>query len=295
MKDILQIESVNPKLLTHDDYTRLHELIQDIWAYGIGEFVQCISCNSILSKQDIFGYLPREQYQKVVAQLMRDTQLHDITCPKCGGETTLIYGNKLIESLRQKYQKSVATFLSLAKNENQTIVWLAEGYIDKTDTILLNRDDLWNHYHKVGIPEIKQRINTVLWEVPDEMLLISTVGMLEQYRSPFWLLLLLDNFFQSIPEIYLDTPGIMEVETSNIIYQIVMSLGWKTLGIEDDPILRSQLTGSYEWYDSRLVVFHDPVRIWKRNFAGGPMQFLRRNRVKSREGVGQKVKAILQI
>jgi hypothetical protein len=66
----LTIEKVDPKSLSHDDILSLAEVTQDMWADGIGEFVQCIDCGHMHSKKDIYGHLTTENYNRTVRKIM---------------------------------------------------------------------------------------------------------------------------------------------------------------------------------------------------------------------------------
>jgi hypothetical protein len=66
----LSIDTVDPKSLSRDDVSSLNEVMQDVWADGIGEFVQCVECHHVHSKKDIYGSLPEERYKMTVRQIM---------------------------------------------------------------------------------------------------------------------------------------------------------------------------------------------------------------------------------
>lgn len=50
----IEVEEHNPTNLSDDDIMTLGEVMQDVWADGLGEFVQCMDCAKIYSKKDIF-------------------------------------------------------------------------------------------------------------------------------------------------------------------------------------------------------------------------------------------------
>ena len=50
----LEIESVDPKKLTQQEFRSINEVTQDMWAFGIGELAQCECCGEMLSKKDVF-------------------------------------------------------------------------------------------------------------------------------------------------------------------------------------------------------------------------------------------------
>ena len=66
----LRMEAVDPKRLTVREFEQINDVTQDMWAFGIGELVQCECCSEVFSKQDIFGHLTKELYVKTVTKIM---------------------------------------------------------------------------------------------------------------------------------------------------------------------------------------------------------------------------------
>ena len=66
----VSISKVHPEALSDTDFEQLNNVTQDMWAYGIGEFVQCNSCHEMHSKHDIFGNYPKEVYEMTTARIM---------------------------------------------------------------------------------------------------------------------------------------------------------------------------------------------------------------------------------
>jgi hypothetical protein len=69
---IRRIVSINPKFLTDLQIIKVHQLIQDIWADGTGEFVSCDHCHRVHSKSEIFSSLSKAEYQKNVAEILKE-------------------------------------------------------------------------------------------------------------------------------------------------------------------------------------------------------------------------------
>jgi hypothetical protein len=65
----LSVELVDPRNLSEDDISEIHEAMQDVWAEGIGEYVQCDRCQRVYSKKDIHGSLPSHIYARTVKSI----------------------------------------------------------------------------------------------------------------------------------------------------------------------------------------------------------------------------------
>ncbi len=79
----LSIYPVRPDTLSSREFESINEVTQDMWAYGIGEFVQCDSCHEMHSKQAIFGHLPKDVYEMTAAKIMGLLGQEKIPCPAC--------------------------------------------------------------------------------------------------------------------------------------------------------------------------------------------------------------------
>ncbi|MFZ4462147.1 MAG: hypothetical protein ACOYN2_06780 [Patescibacteria group bacterium] len=78
------------------------------------------------SKEDVFSGLPKDIFQKTVAEIMREIDMKEILCHGCGHETRMIYGPENVEMVKERVLRSVDSFLVLCTDTNNKIVGFEE-------------------------------------------------------------------------------------------------------------------------------------------------------------------------
>jgi hypothetical protein len=268
----LSIDTVDPKSLSRDDVSSLNEVMQDVWADGIGEFVQCVECHHVHSKKDIYGSLPEERYKMTVRQIMWDFEIDTLRCIECNGRVKFIFWNHHIEVIRDRLQRTRKAFLVIARDTTGSIVWFEDAYIDKLPA-MFDRE-LHYHYHDIGVAEIERRAIQALWHDPKEYLVLSDIGIRSSYQS-----------FQNVFRILQKMAGIMtpeydihpccsELDENNSLYRVSMALGWISLGIGRDPRLASKIKNTWRGYKSDLIVSHAITRTYRESFSESPRTLL---------------------
>jgi hypothetical protein len=259
------IESVQPTSLTEDDFLTLGEITQDMWADGIGEFIQCHECHYMHSKKDIYGHLPDSHYRMTVRKIMWDFEVDNIACIKCGGSTYFVYWKANISIIKERYQKTIASFLVVATDTGTgKIVWYEDAYIDTLESIV-NRE--YNtHYIDIWVWEIRNRIISILGYSPDTFMNLSDIGFLAPYRNLKNLAYMLHQFSQSIPDEYDMSIWFTEVDRNNILSHISQWVWWRSLGIIDDPHFSIQISNTSDFYQSDLLIYKHMWLIYKKYF-----------------------------
>jgi hypothetical protein len=260
----LSIDSVDPNSLSHDDIASLAEVTQDMWADGIWEFVQCIDCDHMHSKKDIYGHLSIDLYSHTVRSIMWDFEVDNIACQKCSGKTKFIFGKGNIEVIKDRLQNTRKAFLVIVRTPEDSIAWFEDAYIDTLPCIFHRECE--THYKDIGIPEIQRRISQALWYHPIEFLALSDIGLLSRYRNLPNLTSILHRFAQSIDEEYDKYPGFTEIDQENILSKISRWVGGISLWIQDDPTLRGRVTNVWREYKSDLTVYHEMGSTYKKYF-----------------------------
>lgn len=272
----LEVEVVDPKTLTDIQVAKVYELIQEIWAEGTWEFVRCGHCNKVFSKHDIFWDLPADLYHRPVSQIMELIHKNEISCPQCESETTQIYGKEGIGVLQKKYRDSSMAFLALMKNERGEFVGFSESYVDSFKHIY--ERDLAIHYEKIGSGAIRTRIEKVLENVPDKMVIFSGIWTRQHYRNMDNLFKLMNSLNQKMNEAKLQYPGIMELDKWHLMHKIFSACQWISLEVDVHHDVSWQIMNLPSTYQSDLVVFRDPIPVFKEEFSMGPHKFFRKHR-----------------
>lgn len=101
------------------------------------------------------------------------------------------------------------------------------------------------------------------------------MGLLEKYANFFTIFKMFNAFFETIPDFYLQTPGITELDRNNNIYGVHRTMGCKSIGMADSHEYQSRITNTGAGYESDIVVYNTPVKDFRENFAMGVKEFLR--------------------
>ncbi len=207
----LTIEAVRPEDLKDRDFVGIHEVMQDMWASeaGLGELAHCRECGKMVSKEEAFARLPPELAKDTVAHVMRALGTDEIPCVECGGKTRLVYGPGNVERIRDRLLRSSDAYVVLCKSSVRGIVGFEEAYVDSLDRIF--ELDLLDHYGQVGLPEIRGRVARTLGYEPEEIMLLSSLGLLEPYRNFQNLFEIMHQFARSLPDSRIPTPGMTEM------------------------------------------------------------------------------------
>lgn len=196
----LIVESVNSKNISDDDINKICALEQDMWAREewMWEYVECISCWKIHSKQDIFWNEKTEIYTKVVSEIEKILSIKKINCLNCDSETKHIYDFwELKEKILTRYNDSEA-YTSILRDYSWDIKWFMDWYIDTFSTIY--KRDFKNHYEYIWEELMWEYIKEILnWDLPSRLISYSALWTEEEYMNLYNIYKLLNNFFQSIP------------------------------------------------------------------------------------------------
>lgn len=273
MKNTCNIRTVDPKTLSQYELEKINEVTQDMWAHSIGELVQCTCCNKMISKQDVFWHLEKEIYDKTVKNIMEILSISEIPCIECWQETKFIYWEAHVENIKERLYQSQDSFLVLCENQQGEIVGYEEGYVDSLENIF--RRELAYHYEAIWLPEIQQRVHNILWHNPEQMFVLSSIGMRNPYSSFFTLFELFKHFAINIPEKYRWLHGISELDMNNNLNFLSDLLGSTSLWIIEDTDLKNKIINTGKDYQSNLIVISDVVEKYKYFLSGWIKNFLK--------------------
>ena len=170
------------------------------------ELVQCLSCNSISSKKDIFWHLESFIYEIDVSDIMKIHGMKYIPCPCCRHETRFIYGNEYTDDIRKRLLDSIDSFLVVAENYWNPVWWLL-WYIPNSFEEMYQLE-FKDHYANIGVEKIKNTVNIKLnWE-QNNMLMFAAVWFLDKYRNPFHLIEFLRLAYVNLPKKHYGLPWI---------------------------------------------------------------------------------------
>ncbi|MBX9809448.1 hypothetical protein K2X92_03615 [Candidatus Gracilibacteria bacterium] len=274
-KGDLLIESVDPFSLSEKDFMAIQEVNQDMWARGLGEFLECSNCSHISSKYDVFGEgrlgVTIDAYRKSVKHIMHEYNCNEFACPHCSHKMDQIYGEQYIEDIKNRLL-GTHSYIALCRFKGEIV-----GYMDCFIGSIEDAYEIdWKrHYVNVGVPEIKKRVTDILGYTPEQIYCFTAMGLLEEHNNFYSIFQLLNVASAAIPDSQMNIPGVSELDKNNNLYSIYAKMGGKSLGISDDPSLQSKIVNTQNTYSSDLTFFTKPVVAFKNNFSVGIKKFLR--------------------
>jgi hypothetical protein len=260
LSENIVIEQVDPKELSPGEYKDIYELIQNMWAYWIGEFIQCNSCWLIHSKKDIFWDFPEDIYMETVAEIMRILGKTSLPCKSCWGSTRLIYWEEHIERIRRKLCESIDRHLTLARKHDR-IVWISSYYVARYEKIF--DEEFTDHYAQIWATVVSERIEQITGQAPQNMVMFTAIWFLENYRNWFHLRKFLKIAAMNLNEWHDEMIWIMELDTWNVMYRIFTSAGGQPLWFS----WSKEIINTHTLYDSEIVIFNNPSSSFKKAFA----------------------------
>ena len=219
-------ESINPWEVTEEALNKLFEIEQDMWARWIWEYIKCDSCSKIYSKKMIYGdgwvlELPKAVQLETVSHIERvlfHWKLPSCTC--CWGETRHVYErDEYLPEMRKRYDRR-ESFLTVAKNPDDQIIWFMDAYVSSLDEIY--QDEFQQHFSSLLLDEIYQRY----WFHPSKKFMtFASLWTDDKNKSLLTILSLIRAFFASMDEKYDEMPWIFESIIGSSTY-CIFSLMW---------------------------------------------------------------------
>lgn len=203
-------ESINTNNVSAATLEKIFEIEQDMWSRGIWEYVKCNDCGKNFSKSEIYNdtYIKRGISKSLLTQTVMQIEeyLGELpVSPCCKTDTEHIYNRVEYMWEIEKRYSSDESFLTIARNREEEIVWFIDWYIATLEEIFTN--EFRFHFSHDLLELICQQ-----YEVYREtkMLTVSSIGTDDQNKSLLVTLSLLKYFFENLDEKYDDISGIVE-------------------------------------------------------------------------------------
>ena len=279
-ENAVKIESVNPHSLSESDFSKIHEITQDMWARWLWEFLECSNCSYIASKDDIFGSwkygITAEWYKKTIAFIlshMDDNHRKNIySCPNCNCTMSPIYGNNYKDEIKSRLLDT-ESYLTICRVRWE-IVWYMDFFVASPEEAY--ERDWKRHYEGLGFSEIDKRISINLGYMPKKIICFTAMWLLEEYSNFFTIYTLLNTNFQSAPRSIYKIPWATELNKNSWLYSIYRLMWSQSLHLTDDRDWLEKLKHIKGTYNSDIVTFPSPVETFMDNFSMSIRQFLRR-------------------
>ncbi len=180
-----KFESLLTKNLSKKDLINMAELEQDMWSRNdwLWEYVKCIDCWKIHSKEDIYGNLPLDFKMQTVAKI-EQILWQNIKC-SCWSDTKHIYEkNEYIDRIIDRHNNSKWNHLTVLRNENWTIWWFMDWYIADFENIY--KKELKICYDEIWEEKIKNIIESKLNSNLSQDIMFCSALWLEESKVSFY-------------------------------------------------------------------------------------------------------------
>lgn len=225
------IQTEDTLRLSEKDIIKIWEIEQDGWAHGLWEYRKCNDCWHVHSKQDIHGNLSRDEYTNTVKQIERLLGYPDILCQICTWNTSEIFWEEYIESIRDRY-KNYTSYISTFRDDSWEIQWFLDGYISSFSNIY--EKEFSAYYNEIWETAIREHIERLLERnITQELLTTNALCLHEKHKSMYIIYNLIKTFYRCIE---MEQPNMIWIYESMLwtnTHAIYEALWWKPIWIKD--------------------------------------------------------------
>lgn len=261
----ISFQSVETSSLSWESLDRIFEIEQDMWARGIGEYIRCISCETMYSKADIFWNhgsikIPDSIRLDTVMQIEKFFWGNTPLCICCGWETRHVYEKQqYMWAIERRYNRN-ESFLTLAYGRDKEIIGFMDGYLTTLWEIF--QEELRFHYSEKILDELEQRY---LIQRDQKLLTFSSIGTDDRNKSLITIFGLLQTFFRNMDSQYNHTLSIFESIIGSSTYCIFNIMGARPIQAHKNPDFL--LPGSQNHkYPTDILLHFDMVSDYKEKF-----------------------------
>lgn len=247
-------ETLSTKNISKKDLENIAELEQDMWARNdwLWEYVQCLECWQIHSKEDIFWHLSNDIKMKNVAKI-KSILNNDIYC-NCWWKTSEIYNKEeYIDEIYNRYTKSKQNFLTVMRDEKNEIIWFIDYYINDFKTIY-NRE-FKNYYDDIWMKNIENMIeknNNI--KLPEDIMFCGAMWISQEKWNLFSIIDMLRVHNEKISQMWFwNMFWLYESVITKPIHAIYKIAWWKELWITKDRELYQKVKNTKPWYVSDIM------------------------------------------
>ena len=282
MPNWFTIENVDSKSISESDLNKIHEIEQDMWAKWIWEYVKCNCCSIIYSKKDIFGHFSKDIYIETVWKIEQILALDSIKCKKCNSDTISIWWTDYIYDIQERYNEK-ESFLTAFRDENWEIRWFSDWYINDFETIY--KREFEYYYSNIWKEKIKKMINNIIWwELPDKLLMHSTVWVDLKNSNLNIFLIILKTFYNYLEyKWYWNILWIYESSIWTTIHSIYHVSWAKRLWITSNNLLKNKISNINNKSTSDIFIHNDIINSYVKKLELPFKVFLKNNSLKMRE------------
>jgi len=260
--------------LSQWDIEEIFNVEQDMWAReeGLWEYLQCLSCNTFFSKQDIYRDISKSRYNQTVWELEQQEQRDIFCCTACWGKRIHCFSKQeYVQSMRERYKRKSVLVLM---RDGDELAWFMDGYVSDLETIY--NTEFKEHYEDIGINTIKQRIIATLGDFPVEYFSCASSWTREEYMNFFHIYSLLQQFFLHFPEEIETVMWLSELHSGGPYEKIFSKLWTRSIWIRAQ--YEANISTS-DGYDSDIYVHPNFWRTcWEAFSDVGVRDFIRANR-----------------
>lgn len=260
----IRFNPTDPSKLCDERLGQIFNIEQDMWGREewLWEYLKCDSCFKVYSKQDIYGHLPKNEYQDTVSELEEREERDIFSCQCC--ESPLLHSfwkDEYMNEIKTRYANKATLLLMERGNE---LIGFMDGYVASFDTIY-NRE-LSDHYWDLGIEIVRQMVVDSLGDVmPKEFFSCSSSWTRQKYMNMIHIYNLLQNFYENFPEDMETVTALSELHAWWPYTRIFWSLWAKSIGIREKHGSGIETTNAY---DSDIYVHNRYGETCKKAFSG---------------------------
>ena len=223
------IESLDTNKMTKNDILKMYEIERDTWSYFMWEYVKCIRCDTVSSKEDIYWEVDINYNFKTICELEKEYWRENIKCNCCWWKTKDIRWEELISILELRIFQSKKWFVNFYKSKVDKVLGFSYWFIDSPEKTYEREfsyhfsEDLLNDFIKT------------FWN--NDLLTLSWVCIKEESNNIKSIYELIKQFYCSVDYKNNNITWVWEVIINSPAYKIYQKIWAKPLGINEETFL----------------------------------------------------------
>lgn len=237
-----KIENLDVTKITSKDILKIAQLEQDMrsreeWFW---EYVECVSCGKIHSKENMFWQLSNQIRHELICEIEKIIPIDSMNCQYCHGKVEAIFDpKKSMEKIKERYEKMYRSYVTILRDNSWEIRGFFDGFVDKYWKIY--NYEFQRYYDKIWKDFVQNEAEKII-NTSGFLLTIHGSGIEESVKNLFLLFEMQKSFFSSVQKDFDTIDAIYEVKIGTSVSVINALFWWVSLNITQSPENRELLT-----------------------------------------------------
>ncbi len=177
------VASIDTSQITPEQIQKIYEIEQDMWSHGLGSYIWCNNCETISSKEDLYGYLEKTLRMKTVHEIEAVLWNECPDCPSCkSNDTYHVFDEEYRDTSIATRYSFEESFLTVFCDISWEIRGFMNAYVTDFDTIYDKEFEPF--YGESTRPIVAKKIQDIIrQDIPEKMIWVNNIWTEQPYAS----------------------------------------------------------------------------------------------------------------